>query len=112
MHLRTENVLIFVYNKLATGFTVRGSKPSVHEIFRTRPDRPWSTTSLLYNGYQDFTGVKRPGRGAYHPTPTSTQVKEIVELISAPPLDLVVCARVNFTFTFYTELSLPKRNVH
>jgi len=24
------------------------------EIFRTRPDRPWGPTSLLYNGYRVF----------------------------------------------------------
>ena len=29
-----------------------GSNPSVDEIFRTRPDRPWVPHSLLYNGYQ------------------------------------------------------------
>ena len=32
------------------------------EIFRTRPDRPWSPPSLLYNGYRVFPGVKS-GRG-------------------------------------------------
>jgi hypothetical protein len=35
------------------------------EIFRTRPDPPWGPPSLLYNG------VKRPGRGADHPPPSS-----------------------------------------
>ena len=34
------------------------------EIFRTRPDRPWSPPSLIYYGYRVFPGrVKRPGRG-------------------------------------------------
>jgi hypothetical protein len=102
------------YNELATGLNVRGSNPRVGEIFRTRPDRPWSTPSLLYNGYRVFTLVKRPGRGVDHPTPTSIQIKETVELYLLPLWGFVVCSRVNcsFTFTFYTELSLPKRNVH
>ena len=32
---------------LATGWTGRGSDPGVMEVFRTRPDRPWSPPSLL-----------------------------------------------------------------
>jgi hypothetical protein len=51
------------------------------EIFRTRPHRPWEPPSLLYNGYRvSFPGVKRPGRGANHPPPSSAEVKERVEL--------------------------------
>ena len=35
------------------------------EILRTCPDRPWSSFSLLYSGYQAFPGGKeRPGRDA------------------------------------------------
>ena len=30
-------------------------------IFRTRPDRPWGPTSLLYNGYRVFSGGKAAG---------------------------------------------------
>ena len=37
--------------ELAAGFTVRGSNPQRGgEIFRTLPDRPWGSPSLLYNG--------------------------------------------------------------
>jgi hypothetical protein len=44
------------------------------EIFRTCPDRPWGLLSLLYNGYQVFTGGKeRPGRDA-DPSPSSSAV--------------------------------------
>jgi hypothetical protein len=46
---------------IATGLTVRGSNPGGGEIFRTRPDRPWSPPSLLYNGYQVFPGGKADG---------------------------------------------------
>jgi len=31
------------------------------EIFRTRPDRPWSPPNLLYNGYRVFSGGKAAG---------------------------------------------------
>ena len=59
--------------QLAMGWTVRGSNPGGgSEIFRTRPDRPWSLTSLPHNGYRVFSGVKRPRRGA--------EVKERVKL--------------------------------
>ena len=35
------------------------------EIFRTCPNRPWGTPSLLYNGYRVFPGGKeQPGRDA------------------------------------------------
>jgi len=35
------------------------------EIFRTCPDRPWGSPSLLYNGYRVFPGGKEwPGRDA------------------------------------------------
>jgi hypothetical protein len=38
------------------------------------------STSLLYNGYRVFPGVKQPGRGVDHPPPSSAEVKETVEL--------------------------------
>jgi hypothetical protein len=44
------------------------------DIFR--PDLPWGPPSLLYNGYRVFPrGLKRPGRGVDHPTPSSAEVK-------------------------------------
>jgi len=34
------------------------------EIFRTRPDQPWCSPTLLYSGYRvSFSGLKRPGPG-------------------------------------------------
>jgi len=46
------------------------------EIYRTRPDWPWGSPSLLYIGYRVcFPMVKRPGRGIDHPSPLSAEVK-------------------------------------
>jgi hypothetical protein len=41
-----------------------GSNPGGGEIFRTRPDRSWGPSSLLYNGYRVFPGGK--AAGAWH----------------------------------------------
>ena len=66
---------------VATGWMVRGSNPAGDEIFRTRTDRHWGSPSLLYKGYR----VKRPGRGTDYPPPSSTEVKERVELYIYSP---------------------------
>jgi len=66
--------------RLATGWTVRGSNPDGGEIFRTCPGRPLGPPSILYNGYRVFPWVKRLGRGVGHPPPPSAKVKERVEL--------------------------------
>jgi hypothetical protein len=72
--------------RLATGWTVRGSNPGGGEIFRSHPDRPWGLPSLLYNRYRvSFPGVKRPGRGVDHPPLSSAEVKERVELYLYSP---------------------------
>jgi len=58
---------LFHVQRLATGWTGRGSNPSGGQIFGTRPDRLWDPPSLLYNGHPvSFLGVKRPGRGVDH----------------------------------------------
>jgi hypothetical protein len=50
------------------------------EKFRTYPDRLWGPSSLLYHGDRVFLpGVKRPGRGVDHQTPSSAEVKESVQ---------------------------------
>ena len=64
-----------------TGWTVQGSNPGGSGIFRTLPDWPWGPPSLLYSGYQVFfLRVKRPERGVDHLSPSSAEVKEIVEI--------------------------------
>ena len=50
-----------------------------------RPDRSWDPPNLE-NGYRvSFPGDKWPGRGVDHPPPTSTEVKERVELYLYSP---------------------------
>jgi hypothetical protein len=67
--------------RLATGWTVRGSNRGGVDNFRTRPDRPWVSPSLLYSGYRvSFADVNWPGRGVNHPPSSSVEVKERVEL--------------------------------
>jgi len=54
--------------------------PGGGEIFRTRPDRSWGPSIVLYNGCRVFPRGKAAGRGVDHPLPYSTEVKESVEL--------------------------------
>ena len=63
--------------RLATGWTVRGSNPGVGEIYRTCPDRRLGPPSLLYNGYRVFPGGKnRSGHDADPSPPSSAVVKK------------------------------------
>ena len=51
------------------------------EIFNKCLDWPWGPHSLLYNGYWVFSwGVKWPGSGTDHPSWSSIEVKERVQL--------------------------------
>jgi hypothetical protein len=66
--------------RLATGWTVRGSNPGGGDVFRTRPDRPWGPSGLLYNGHQVFPGGKAAGAWPWPPTTSNAKVKEKVQL--------------------------------
>ena len=50
------------------------------DIFRFRPDRPWGTFSLLYNGYRVFPWGKAAGAWRWPPTLFGAEVKARVEL--------------------------------
>ena len=57
------------------------NNPGWGERFWTYPVRPRGPPSLLWDGYRvSFPGVKRPGRGVNHPSSSSAEVKERVEL--------------------------------
>ena len=64
--------------RVATGWTVRGSNPGGGEIFRTCPDRPWGPPSLLYNGYRVFPGGKERWKRDADPSPPSSAVGRTV----------------------------------
>ena len=70
---------------LATGWTVRETNPGGGEIFRTRPDRPWGPSSLLYNGYRVFPGGKAAEAWRWPLTPSSAEVKERVDIYLYSP---------------------------
>jgi hypothetical protein len=75
--------------RLAMGWTVRGTNPGGVEIFRTCPDRPWGPPSFLYNGYRVFPGGKeRLGRDADPSSPSSAVVKKEYNYTSTPPYRL------------------------
>jgi hypothetical protein len=76
---------------IATGYELYGSGVESRwgEIFRTRPDRPWGSPNLLYNGYQvSFPGVKRPGRGVNHPPHLAPRLIKEYIYTSTPLLGL------------------------
>jgi len=60
------------YGLESQGFELRWGQ----EIFlHTRPDRPWSPHSLLYNAVRgSFPGVKRPEQSCGHPPPTGANL--------------------------------------
>ena len=66
--------------RLATGWTVRGSNPGGGKTLRPRPDRPWGPPSLIYNGYRVFPGGKATGTWLWPSIASSAEVKEIIEL--------------------------------
>ena len=91
---------------------VRGSNPREGKIFHIRAHRPWGPP-VLYNGYQDIPGVKRTGRGVNHPTPSTAEVKERVQLyIYCPsgPSWQVVGRTSPFTFVTYVVLNNSTAN--
>ena len=82
------------------------------EIFRTCPDRPCGSPSLLYNGYRvSFSRVRRSDRGLDHPQHLATRLKKEIPIPVLPLWIFVACYRVNFTFIIiYWSLTLWRRN--
>jgi hypothetical protein len=75
-------------------------------IFRTCPDRPWGPPSLLYNGYQVFSGGKvRLGREADPSPPSIAEVKNKSRAIPLLSLrDFVAYERVKPTYIFQLKM--------
>ena len=47
--------------RVATGWTIRGSNPGGDEVFHTRPYWPWGPSSPLYKEYRSNAGGKTAG---------------------------------------------------
>ena len=109
-------MIIVIVGRQFTGFLrgwrVRESNPVGGETSRTRPNRPWGSPSLLYNGYRaPFPGVKRPGRCVNHPLLPSAEVKENVELqLYSPFSAFMACSRAKFTIII-TILKKCQKNI-
>jgi hypothetical protein len=90
------------------GLDVRGSTPGRDEIFRSRPDRPWGSPSLLYNGYRVIPGGKAAWTWRWPPTPIDRRGYRKGTAIPLLPLwAFMACSRENFTITFTMELEAP-----
>jgi len=81
---------------------VQESNNCEDEMFCTRPDWPWGSPYLLYNGYRlSFPGLKQLELRVNHPPPMSEEVEERVKLhIFFPLCAFVECPKVNVSFTF------------
>ena len=88
--------------RLAMGWTVRGSYPGGGEIFRTRPEWSYGTPSLLYNGYRVFPGGKAAGAGVDHLPHLSTEVLKRGRAIPLLTIRALVAYKGRtFTFTYH-----------
>jgi hypothetical protein len=72
-------------NRLATGWTIRGSNPGGGEILRTGPDRICVPPSLLYSRYLVIPRVKLTVRDVNHQNQLSVNVKEREDLYLHSP---------------------------
>ena len=62
--------------RLATGWSVRGSNSCRGKIFRASLDRPWGPPSLLGNWYLVLPEAKAAGAWRLLPSPSSAEVTE------------------------------------
>jgi hypothetical protein len=64
-------------------------------------------------GTGSFPGVKRPGRGLYHPPPTSAEVKERVELYLYSPsgLSWPVLGKTLYLYLLLSARERKKSNI-
>ena len=74
-------------------------------------DRPWGSTSLLYNWYWIFPrGKERPGRDADPSPPSSAMVKKEYSYTSTPPMGRTACTEPQCLYSTAIPL-LPLRTV-
>jgi hypothetical protein len=86
------------------------------EIFRTCPDCPWGSPSLLYNRYRVFPGGKeRPGRDPGSSLPSSAVRHERVELYLYSPYGPYGLYRASvelYLYSSYGPYGLYRASVH
>jgi hypothetical protein len=70
---------------MATGWTVRGSNPGGSEFFAHVQTGLGTHPATCTMGTGSFPGVKRPGRGADHPPPSSAEVTNKYSYTCTPP---------------------------
>ena len=63
--------------RFATGWTVRGSNPDGTRFSAPVQTGPGAHPASYTMGTGSFPGLKRPGLGAYHPSPSSAEVEGI-----------------------------------
>jgi hypothetical protein len=90
------------HSNWATDWTVRGSNCGRSKRFYPspkRPDRLWSPSSLIFNGYRgSYPGVKRPGREVKSSPLFSAKVKSEWRYTYTATICLYSVDRENFTF--------------
>jgi len=97
MNVEHDSVIVMAKHR---NWTVQGSNAGGGEILHTCPYLPWGPSSLVFNWYWvSFSGLKRPGQDIDHPSPSSTEIIERVQLY------LHRHSRVNFTL-FHFDLLL------
>ena len=74
--------------RLATGWTIRGSNPSGAIFSAPVRTGPGVHSASYIMGTGSFQGVKRPGRGIDHPPHLAPRLKKQQSYTSAPPLGL------------------------
>ena len=96
--------------RLAMGWTVRGSNPGGGKIFHTCPDWPWGPPSLLYSGYRVFPGGKEQlGRDADPSPPSSAMVKKGQSYTSTDTMGRTACTESQCIYkgALYLYLFMP-----
>ena len=98
--------------RLAMGWTVRGTNPGGGEIFRTCPDPPWGPPSLLYNEYRVFPGGKEwLGRDTDPSPPSSAVVKKEQSYTSTPPMGRTACTESQCLYKGALFIPVFKRRI-
>ena len=67
---------------------------------------PGAHTAFYTVGTGSFPGVKRPGRGVDHPSPSRAAVIDGTATILLPLWVFVACSRVTFNFIFTSNVTV------